>query len=43
MKGSYLGPGYSDKEVESELKKCRAVYKKLKPDEILKETAKNIV
>ena len=40
MKGSYLGPEYSDKEVESELKKCRAVYKKLKPDEILKETAK---
>ncbi len=40
MKGSYLGPEFSDKEVESELKKCRAVYKKLKPDEILKETAK---
>ena len=40
MKGSYLGPEYSDKEIESELKKCRAVYKKLKPDEILKETAK---
>ncbi len=40
MKGSYLGPEYSDKEVENELKKCRAVYKKLKPDETLKETAK---
>jgi carbamoyltransferase len=40
MKGSYLGPQYTDDEVEYELKNCRANYKKLNLDQIIKDTAK---
>jgi len=40
MKGSYLGPQFTDDEVESELKNCSANYKKLNLDQIIKETAK---
>ena len=28
MKGSYLGPAFSDSEIESELNACGAVFKK---------------
>jgi len=40
MKGSYLGPQFTDDEVESELKNCGANYKKLNLDQIIKDTAK---
>jgi carbamoyltransferase len=40
MKGSYLGPHFTDDEVENELKKCGANYKKLNLDQIIKDTAK---
>jgi len=40
MKGSYLGPQFTDYEVENELKKCGANYKKLNLDQIIKDTAK---
>ena len=40
MKGSYLGPQFSDDQVENELKNCGANYKKLNLDQIIKDTAK---
>ena len=40
MKGSYLGPWFTDNQVEDELNSCGANYKKLTSDEIVKETAK---
>jgi carbamoyltransferase len=40
MKGSYLGPQFTDDQVEEDLKNCGANYKKLTSDQILKETAK---
>ena len=40
MKGSYLGPQFTDDEVENELKNCGANYKKLNLDQIIKDTAK---
>jgi carbamoyltransferase len=40
MKGSYLGPQFTDDQVENELKTCRANYKKLISDQIIKDTAK---
>ena len=40
MKGSYLGPQFTDYEVENELKNCGANYKKLNLDQIIKDTAK---
>jgi carbamoyltransferase len=40
MKGSYLGPQFTDYEVENELKNCGASYKKLNLDQIIKNTAK---
>lgn len=39
MKGSYLGPQFTDDQVENELKSCGANYKKLTSDQIIKETA----
>jgi carbamoyltransferase len=39
MKGSYLGPQFTDDQVENELKSCGANYKKLNLDQIIKETA----
>ena len=35
MKGSYLGPEFSDEEIEDELKACNAVFKKLTEDDLL--------
>jgi carbamoyltransferase len=40
MNGSYLGPKFSDDQVEYELKNCGANFKKLTLDEIIKDTAK---
>ena len=40
MKGSYLGPKFTDDQVENELKNCGANYKKLNLDQIIKDTAK---
>jgi carbamoyltransferase len=40
MKGSYLGPQFTDDQVEEDLKNCNANYKKLTSDQIIKETAK---
>ena len=39
MQGSYLGPEYSDKEIETILKKIGAIYESLDEDEIVKRTA----
>tara|TARA_X000000950_G_scaffold7983_1_gene8780 strand:- start:1501 stop:3339 length:1839 start_codon:yes stop_codon:yes gene_type:complete len=39
MKGSYLGPEFSDNEIESELKTCGAVYKKLSEVDLINEVA----
>ena len=40
MNGSYLGPKFSDDQVEDELKNCGANFKKLTLDQITKDTAK---
>ncbi len=40
MKGSYLGPQFTDDEIENELKNCGANYKKLNLDQIIKDTVK---
>ena len=40
MKGSYLGPQFTDDEVENDLKNCGANYKKVNLDQIIKDTAK---
>ena len=40
MNGSYLGPQFTDDQVENELKSCGANYKKLTSDQIATETAK---
>tara|TARA_B110000503_G_C7148689_1_gene414133 strand:+ start:851 stop:2686 length:1836 start_codon:yes stop_codon:yes gene_type:complete len=42
MKGSYLGPEYTDDEVENELRNCGAIFKKLTESEIAKETAQSL-
>ncbi len=35
MKGAYLGPEFSNEQIESELKLCKAVYKKLSNKELI--------
>ncbi len=40
MNGSYLGPKFTDDQVEVELKNCGAIYKKLTSDKIIKNVAK---
>ena len=40
MNGSYLGPQFTDDQVENELKSCKANYKKITLDQIIKDTAK---
>ncbi|NCU46955.1 MAG: hypothetical protein EBX43_02030, partial [Candidatus Fonsibacter lacus] len=40
MNGSYLGPQFTDDQIENELKSCRANYRKLTPDQIINDTAK---
>ena len=39
MKGSYLGPEFSDAEIEAELNACGAVYKKLSEDDFINQVA----
>ncbi len=39
MKGSFLGPEYSDSEIKADLETCGAVYKKLPKDELIAEVA----
>jgi carbamoyltransferase len=40
MNGSYLGPKFTDDQVERELKNCGAKFKKLTSDQVIKDTAK---
>jgi carbamoyltransferase len=42
MEGSYLGPSYSESQIKKDLEKLKAKYQKLKYDEILKVTAKEL-
>ena len=37
MKGAYLGPEFSDAEIEAELNECSAVFKKVSREELLEE------
>ena len=39
MKGAYLGPEFSDDEIESELKVCGAIYENLSDDELIERVA----
>jgi carbamoyltransferase len=39
MKGSFLGPEFSDSEIEAELNACGAVYKKLSDDDLIETVA----
>ena len=39
MKGAYLGPEFSDSEIEAELTKCGAIFKKLSEDELIETIA----
>jgi len=39
MKGSYLGPEYTDTEIENELITCGAIYKKLSENDLIEEVA----
>jgi carbamoyltransferase len=39
MKGAYLGPEFSDNEIEAELKVCGAVYKKLSEEDLIEQVA----
>jgi len=39
MKGSYLGPEFSDDEIETELESCGAVYKKLSEGDLIDKVA----
>jgi len=43
MKGSYLGPEYSDKEIEAELIKCGAIFKKLSEKDLIQETCNALI
>ena len=43
MKGSFLGPEYSDSEIKADLETCGAVYKKLTKDELIAEVADALV
>ena len=39
MKGAYLGPEFSDEEIETDLKTCSAVYRKLSEKDLINEVA----
>ena len=43
MKGAYLGPEFTDSEIEAELKACGAVYKKLSEEDLIDKVAAAIV
>ena len=42
MSGSYLGPSYDNKIIEKELKDLKAVFKRSKGDDLIKEVAKQL-
>ena len=42
MKGAYLGPEFSNEEIEAELKNCRASFKKYNEKEIIKKTVEDL-
>ena len=42
MKGSYLGPKFSDEEIELQLNKSRAIFKKYKYEDMIKLVAKEL-
>jgi carbamoyltransferase len=42
MKGAYLGPEFSDEEIERELRDCGAVYQKLSEKELVETVASSI-
>ena len=43
MKGSYLGPKFSDNEIKTQLKSCGAVFKKLKKNELIDNVVSALV
>ena len=43
MKGAYLGPEFEDKEIESTLKACGAIYKKLEEEDLIEMVAAALV
>ncbi len=43
MKGGYLGPEFSDDEIEAALKACGAIFKKLSEDEMIEVVASALV
>ena len=43
MKGTYLGPEFSNAEIETELNECSAIYKKLSENELIDEVASALV
>ena len=43
MKGSYLGPNFSDEEVELQLKKCGAVYEKLRDEDLINNVSEALI
>ncbi len=42
MKGTYLGPAFSDEEIENELIECGAVYHKLSEEELIDSVASSL-
>ena len=42
MQGSYLGPEYSNDEIENELKQLGAIFSNLKEDEIIRKTSNDL-
>ena len=43
MKGAFLGPKFSDIEIETELNACGAVYKKYKQDDLIDQTVDALI
>lgn len=43
MKGSYLGPNFSDKDVELQLNECGAVYEKLRDEDLINKVSEAII
>ena len=43
MKGSYLGPEFSDSEIKNQLKSCGAVFKKFKKDDLIDSVVSALV
>ena len=43
MKGSYLGPEFSDSEIKNQLKSCGAIFKKFKKDDLIDRVVSALV